>query len=70
MVTKEIITMAYQPEVDIEKCIGCGECVDICPVDVYEIQDEKSVPVNADECVGCESCIEVCEHEAITVTEI
>jgi NAD-dependent dihydropyrimidine dehydrogenase PreA subunit len=62
--------MAYQPEVDIEKCIGWGECVDICPVNVYEIQDEKSVPVNADECVGCESCIEVCEHEAITVTEI
>jgi NAD-dependent dihydropyrimidine dehydrogenase PreA subunit len=62
--------MAYQPEVDIEKCTGCGECVDICPVDVFEIQDEKSVPVNADECVGCESCIEVCEHEAITVTEI
>ena len=62
--------MAYKPEVNVEKCVGCGECVDICPVDVYELQDEKSVPVNADECVGCESCIEVCEHEAITVTEI
>ena len=62
--------MSYKLEVDSEKCIGCGECVDICPVDVYEIQDEKSVPVNADECVGCESCIEVCEHDAITVTEI
>ena len=62
--------MAYRPEVDIEKCVGCGECVDICPVDVYELQDEKSMPVNTDECVGCESCIEVCEYEAITVIEI
>jgi NAD-dependent dihydropyrimidine dehydrogenase PreA subunit len=62
--------MAYKPEVDTEKCVGCGECVDICPVDVYEIQNEKSVPVNAEECLGCESCIEVCKQDAITVTEI
>lgn len=62
--------MAYKPEVDSEKCVGCGECVDICPVDVYEIQNEKSVPINAEECLGCESCIEVCGQDAITVTEI
>jgi NAD-dependent dihydropyrimidine dehydrogenase PreA subunit len=55
--------------VDEKKCIGCGECVDICPEEVFELQDEISVPVNADECVGCESCVEVCEEEAITVTE-
>ncbi len=62
--------MSYKPEVNSEKCIGCGECIDICPVDVYELQNEKSVPVNAEECVGCDSCIEVCEHDAITVTEV
>jgi len=59
----------YEVTVDNEKCVGCGECVDICPVEVYELQDEKSVPVNAEECVGCESCIEVCEQEAISVRE-
>jgi len=62
--------MAYRPEVDAEKCVGCGECVEICPVDVYELQNEKSVPVNAEECLGCESCIEVCEEGAITVSEV
>ncbi|MCK4786151.1 MAG: 4Fe-4S dicluster domain-containing protein [Desulfobacteraceae bacterium] len=60
----------YDVEVDEEKCIGCEECVDNCPVNVFEMQDEKSVPVNAEECVGCETCIELCEQEAITVTEI
>lgn len=60
----------YEITVDHEKCTGCGECVDICPVEVYELQDEKSIPVNAEECVGCESCIEVCEQEAITVKEV
>jgi len=60
----------YKIEVDVEKCIGCGDCVDICPVGVYEMKDEKSVPVNAEECIDCESCVEACEQEAITVTEV
>jgi len=60
----------YNVEVNAEKCVGCGECVDICPVEVFELQDEKSVPVYAEECLGCESCIEVCEEEAITLEEI
>ncbi|HDI61173.1 MAG TPA: 4Fe-4S dicluster domain-containing protein [Desulfobacteraceae bacterium] len=62
--------MSFQVEVDSEKCIGCEECVDICPEDVYEMQDEKSVPVNEENCVGCESCLEVCEQDAITITEM
>ncbi len=60
----------WQVTVDADKCEGCESCVDVCPVDVFEIQDGKAVPVNADECLGCESCIEVCEQEAITVVEV
>ena len=62
--------MAFTVTVDAEKCIGCEECVEVCPVDVYEMKDGKSDPVNADECLGCESCIEVCEQDAITVEEV
>lgn len=62
--------MPYEVVVDPEKCEGCEECVEVCPVDVYELIDDKSVPVNAEECLGCESCVEVCEHDAITVTEV
>lgn len=61
--------MAYNPIVDPDKCAGCGECVDVCPVEVYELQDGKSNPVNGEECLGCESCVEVCEHGAITIEE-
>lgn len=62
--------MAFVVTVDEDKCEGCEECVDVCPVEVFEMVDEKSSPVNADECLGCESCIEVCEPGAITVEEI
>lgn len=60
----------FNPVVDHEKCTGCGECVDICPDEVYELQNEKSVPVHAEDCTGCESCVEVCEQEAIRIEEI
>ena len=50
--------MGYNVNVDTDKCVGCGECVDVCPVEVYEIKDGKS-----------ESCVEVCETSAITVEE-
>ena len=61
--------MPYNVTVDQDKCTGCSECVDTCPVSVYALNDGKSEPVNADECLGCESCVEVCEQHAITVEE-
>jgi NAD-dependent dihydropyrimidine dehydrogenase PreA subunit len=61
--------MGYTITIDTDKCTGDGECVDVCPVEVYELQDGKAVAVNEDECLGCESCVEVCENDAITVEE-
>lgn len=61
--------MGYEVVVDADKCEGCEECVEVCPVDVYEMQDGKSVVIAEEECLGCESCVEVCDQEAITVTE-
>ena len=38
--------MGYKIVFDEDKCVGCGQCVDICPVQVWELQDGKSAPVN------------------------
>jgi len=56
-------------EVDPEKCTGCGTCVEVCPVGVYEIKDNKSVPVNVDECLLCRACETQCPSNAITIEE-
>ncbi|CAM2060177.1 Ferredoxin-3 [Desulfovibrionales bacterium] len=61
--------MGYKIIIDANKCIGDGECVDICPVEVYELKYGKAVAVNELECLGCGSCVEVCEQNAITVEE-
>jgi len=61
--------MGYTVTVDVDKCTGDGECVDVCPVEVYELQGGKAVVMNEEECLGCESCIEVCESNALTIEE-
>ena len=60
----------FQLIINEEKCIGIGECVDICIHEVIQIVDEKAVPVEKDECDGCENCVEVCEQQAITLEEL
>ena len=62
--------MAFEVLVDVEKCKGCEECIEICAVKVFEMQGGKSVPINVKECLGCGSCVEVCREKAITVKEL
>jgi len=57
------------PEIDYDKCEGCGACADTCPAEVIEMEDDKPQVVNPDECLECESCVEVCEQDAITLVE-
>lgn len=61
--------MGYKVIVDTEKCIGDGECADVCPVEVYAMRDGKAVAVHMEECLGCESCVEVCDQDAIVIEE-
>jgi NAD-dependent dihydropyrimidine dehydrogenase PreA subunit len=52
-------------EIDHDKCIGAGECVDVCPTEVYELVDGKSTAPNIDECIECCACTEACPTQAI-----
>lgn len=51
--------------VDKEKCTGCGQCADICPVEAIIIEDETAV-IN-DDCIECGICVDTCPLEAITL---
>jgi len=50
--------------VDLEKCVGCGECVRAYPFGVIEIRDGKAV-VNEVLCRGCWACASGCPTGAI-----
>ena len=52
------------PWIDKEKCIGCGICVDECPVDTIFIRDEKA-EIDMESCIRCGKCHEVCPEDAV-----
>ena len=52
-------------EINIDLCIGAGECINICPMSVYEIINGKLVANNIIECIECGACRDVCPNKAI-----
>lgn len=49
-----------------ESCIGCGACVDTCPVEALFMDDEKAV-CDEEKCVDCGACVDACPVEAISL---
>lgn len=65
MVKKEFSAGDIKITVDYEKCTGVGECVTVCPVDIFSLENQKAVCNNVDECIECCACVSSCPSEAI-----
>lgn len=53
--------------VDMDLCIGCGSCAEICP-EVFEMRDDKAWVIGPDKCntCDCETAADSCPVEAIS----
>lgn len=65
-------TFMYLPDVvtlqlDIEKCVGCGTCLDVCPHAVLARENGKVRIKSRDACMECGACARNCPADAITV---
>lgn len=49
-----------------EVCVGCGACVDSCPVSAIALDGDKAA-VNEGECIECGACVGTCPTEAISL---
>lgn len=61
-----LMAIYFVRETDLNECVGCGACVDICPVEAVRITDEQAA-VDLNWCIGCGVCAVVCPTEAITI---
>lgn len=61
-------TTSYIPYVDTHKCIGCGKCTNICPMEAISVTTtgkDKYAQVDDKLCLGCGVCVKNCPKDAI-----
>lgn len=49
---------------DKEKCVSCGKCKRVCPMDV-DITDNSRKRKNGTECILCLECVKICPKNAL-----
>ncbi|MHA1256100.1 MAG: 4Fe-4S binding protein [Promethearchaeota archaeon] len=55
---------SYLAKVNEEDCIGCGTCVEKCPMETIELVDATAV-ITEEKCIGCGVCAHHCPEDAI-----
>lgn len=58
-----VVTLKY----DYSKCKGCGKCIEVCPHNVFNIENGKAKIFDKDACIECGACMKNCPFEAIEV---
>jgi len=57
------------PEIDYEKCTGCGTCVDLCAEDVFfgfaDAEEDQPKVTHPEACFHCYLCVKECPEQAV-----
>ena len=59
----------YLSLIDPDACSGCGICVDRCPTDAIELNDDQKAERDENACFGCGICARFCPEGAISLKE-
>ncbi len=60
--------MKVKAHLDVEKCDACGTCVEVCPIDLWEVPKGKKARFSGEEkCMLCYFCETECPKSAIKI---
>jgi NAD-dependent dihydropyrimidine dehydrogenase PreA subunit len=54
-------------KIDYDKCTGCGMCLEVCPHNVFKIENKKANAFRKEYCMECGACGMNCPAGAIDV---
>ena len=74
-VLNPVHTTNFIPEIDNEKCNGCGKCVVTCPVEAMTLisandphkPKKKLARLDEERCLGCGLCVRACTKSSIVL---
>ncbi len=53
------------PVIDLDRCTGCGQCVQRCLTRAVELIERKAIIVHPSSCTYCDACERACPAGAI-----
>jgi NAD-dependent dihydropyrimidine dehydrogenase PreA subunit len=57
--------------INSEKCVGCGDCIEVCPQQCYTMgPHRKSLHTFAERCIGCGACSLNCTGGALSIEAV
>ena len=63
----QLMAVYFIRETELDECIGCGACADICPVDAVKMVEDKP-RVDQNWCIGCGVCAVQCPARVISIS--
>jgi len=62
----EIIATYFIRETLNDKCVGCGNCIEICPAEAVKLEENIAL-IDNNWCIGCGVCVCRCPNDAIKI---